>query len=53
MMSSVAEDIMNLLHEKSNLLSPYGKVFVFNSLSFSKMLSFFFLVLFKKDCPAE
>ena len=46
-MNSIVEDIIDLLQDKSNLLSPYRNVFVISSSCFFKMLSSFFLILTK------
>ena len=52
-MYSIAEDIIDLLQDKSNLSSPYRSVFVISSSCFFKMLSSFFLILIKRDCLAD
>ena len=52
-MNSIAEDILDLLEDKSNLSSPYRGVFVISSSCFFKMLSSIFLILFKRDCIAD
>ena len=52
-MYSIAEDIIDLLQDKSNLSSPYRSVFVISSLCFFKMLSSLFLILIKRDCLAD
>ena len=46
-MDSIIEDIIDLLQDKSNLLSPYRSVFVISSSCFFKMLSSVFLILIK------
>ena len=50
---SIAEDIIDLLQDKSNLSSPYRSVFVISSSCFFKMLSSLFLILIKRDCLAD
>ena len=52
-MNSFVEDIIDLLQDKSKLLSPYGGVFVISSSCFFKMLSLVFLMLVKRDCLAH
>ena len=52
-MYSIAEDIIDLLQDKSNLSSPYRSVFVISSSCFFKMLSSLFLILIKRDCLAD
>ena len=49
-MDSIVEDIIDLLQDKSNLLSPYRSVFVISLSCFFKMLSSVFLILIKRDC---
>ena len=52
-MNSFVEDIIDLLQDKSKLLSPYGGAFVISSSCFFKMLSLVFLMLVKRDCLAH
>ena len=52
-MDSIVEDIIDLLQDKSNLLSPYRSVFVISLSCFFKMLSSVFLILIKRDCLAD
>ena len=52
-MDSIVEDIIDLLQDKSNLLSPYRSVFVISSSCFFKILSSIFLILVKRDCHIE
>ena len=48
-MNSIVEDIIVLLQGKSNLSSPYRKVFGISLPCFFKMLSSIFLILLKRD----
>ena len=52
-MNSIVKDIVNLLQDKSSLLSPYISVYVISSSCLFKMLSSIFLVLVKRDCLAD
>ena len=52
-MNSIVEDIIDLLQDKSNLLSPYRSVFVISLSCFFKMLSLIFLILIERDCLAD
>ena len=52
-MNSIVEDIIDLLQDKSNLLSPYRSVFVISSSCFFKILSSIFLILVKRGCHIE
>ena len=47
-MNSIAEDIIHLLQDKSNLSLPYRSVFVISWSCFFKMLSSVFLMLVKE-----
>ena len=52
-MNSIVEDFIDLLQDKSHLLSPYRRVFVINLSCFFKMLSSIFLILIIRDCLAD
>ena len=52
-MNSIVEDIIDLLQDKSNLSSPYRRIFVISLSYFFKMLSSIFLILIKIDCLAD
>ena len=52
-MNSIVEDFIDLLQDKSHLLSPYRGVFVINLSCFFKMLSSIFLILIIRDCLAD
>ena len=52
-MNSIAEDIIDLLQDKSNLSSPDRSVSVISSSCFFKMFSSIFLMLIKRDCLAD
>ena len=52
-MNWIVEDIIDLLQDKSNLLSPYRSVFVISLSCFFKMLSSIFLILIKRDYLAD
>ena len=52
-MNSIPEDVIDLLQDKSNLLSSYRNVFVISLSCFFKIFSSIFLILIKRDCLAE
>ena len=52
-MKSIVEDFIDLLQDKSHLLSPYRSVFVINLSCFFKMLSSIFLILIIRECLAD
>ena len=52
-MKSIVEDFIDLLQDKSHLLSPYRSVFVINLPCFFKMLSSIFLILIIRECLAD
>ena len=52
-MNSIVEDIIDLLQDKSNLSSPYRRIFVISLSYFFKKLSSIFLILIKIDCLAD
>ena len=52
-MNPIVEDIIDLLQDKSNLSSPYRRIFVISLSYFFKMLSSIFLILIKIDCLAD
>ena len=51
--NSIAEDIIDILLDKSNLSSSYRSVFIISSSCFFKILSSVSLILIKRDCLAD